>query len=87
MLEIPQSANSEGESDHLLQILENLKVLDIREILEILAVKDPFCHDPLFRSTCVHLDPLGVLLSASGIHDVRRFWPAENDVPKCKVSA
>ena len=38
---------NKGESDHLLEILENLEFL---EILEIPPVKDPFRSDPFFRS-------------------------------------
>ena len=45
ILESPSSVENKGESDHLLEIPENLEVLDV-EILEIPPVKDPFCNDP-----------------------------------------
>ena len=50
ILEIPQSVESNGESDHFLGILENLEILEILKIPEIPAAKRPFRNDPFLRS-------------------------------------
>ena len=49
-LENSQTVEKKGDSDHFLEILENL---DILPILEISPVKRPFRNDPFFRSLLV----------------------------------
>ena len=39
----PQTVENKGESDHFLEVLENLEILET-------PVKDPFHNDPFFRS-------------------------------------
>ena len=48
----PQSVESKGDYDHVLEILENFKPLNI---LELLWLKDLFCNDPCIRFRTIPL--------------------------------